>query len=220
MNGQAFRLLERKQAEQIVRGLAHAPFVDGRVTAPGLGLTIKHNLQVERTGEERSAIDETVVAAIGRHQQLHNYAMPVRFTTPMYSRYEPGMQYGDHVDNSLMGKGNGVRTDLAMTLFLSPPASYEGGELTLETGEQIKLDSGEAFVYPATSIHRVAPVSQGVRLAAIIWMQSAVRDERIRAVLHDLSIAVQQAEELKHTELALRLTKSYHNLVRYAANPS
>jgi PKHD-type hydroxylase len=136
---------------------------------------------------------------------------------PIFSRYEPGMAYGDHIDNSLMGGFSGIRTDLAMTLFLSPPDSYHGGELVIEGRDEIKLERGEAVVYSATSVHHVAPVTRGVRLACVTWIQSAVRDERIRAILYDLSRAAEHAETLNNPSLTLLLSKSYHNLTRYAS---
>jgi PKHD-type hydroxylase len=129
------------------------------------------------------------------------------------------MKYGDHVDNALMGGMMGVRTDLAMTIFLTPPSSYDGGELVIEGSDEIKLDVGEAFVYPATSIHHVAPVTRGVRLAVVTWLQSAVRNEQVRAALYDLWIVGREVEKLNDYQLKLRLSKSYQNLIRYAAEP-
>ena len=134
------------------------------------------------------------------------------------------MEYGAHIDSAIMGGSQfaGIRTDLSVTLFLSPPSSYDGGELVIElpAGEQeIKLDAGEAIVYPSCSIHYVAPVSRGVRLAAAIWVQSTVHDERLRGILYDLHRALQQVEAAKNSALTLLLGKSYHNLIRYAAEP-
>jgi len=129
------------------------------------------------------------------------------------------MDYGGHVDGALMGN---VRTDLAMTLFLSPPASYQGGELVVHfsIGEQeIKLDSGEAIVYPANAVHHVNPVTRGIRLAAVTWIQSRVKAESLRGILYDLARAMKQAEKGPDHGHMLLLSKSYHNLVRYAAEP-
>jgi PKHD-type hydroxylase len=222
MNCEVFRLLQTGEVDRIVRDLATRTFKDGKATALGQAREVKHNLQVERSGADLSVIDDIVVASFGRNRDFQAFAMPSRFVTPIVSRYEPGMAYGAHVDNSLMGGFNGLRTDLAMTLFLSPPASYDGGELVIhEAGGQreIKLDCGEAVVYPATSVHHVAPVTRGVRLAAVTWIQSAVHDERARAILYDLSHALRQAEDQKNHDMALLLSKSYHNLIRYAAQP-
>jgi PKHD-type hydroxylase len=218
MNGEIFRLLMPEELKQVVRALEQCSFVDGRETASGQAKDVKNNLQVSGS-KERAENDNLVIAAIQRHPALQAYAMPSRFVQPLFSRYEPGMKYGDHVDSALMGGSQGVRSDYAMTLFLSSPDSYDGGELVLEGGEEIKLDSGEAFVYAATSIHHVAPVTRGVRQAAVTWMQSLVRDVSLRAILYDLWRAIQKIKSDEEQELALLLSKSYQNLIRYAAEP-
>ena len=218
MNGEIFRLLMPEELKQVVRALEQCIFVDGRETATGQAKDVKNNLQVSGS-KERAENDNLVIAAIQRHPGLQAYAMPSRFVPPLFSRYEPGMKYGDHVDSALMGGSQGVRSDYAMTLFLSSPDSYDGGELVLEGGEEIKLDSGEAFVYAATSIHHVAPVTRGVRQAAVTWMQSLVRDVSLRAILYDLWRAIQKIKSDEEQELALLLSKSYQNLIRYAAEP-
>jgi PKHD-type hydroxylase len=219
MNGEIFRLLERKEAEQIVRELGRRTFVDGKVSAAGLAAGVKYNLQAEETGNGTNELDDLVRSAIQRHREFQLFAWPKRFVPPIYSRYEPGMKYGDHVDSALMAGPSAIRTDLAATIFLSPPDSYDGGELVIAGGEEIKLDCGEAFVYPATSIHHVTPVTRGIRLAAVTWIQSLVRDESMRGILFDLGRAVQQAEEVKNFDLSLLLSKTFQNLIRYAAEP-
>jgi PKHD-type hydroxylase len=154
-----------------------------------------------------------------RHREFQTFTLPKRFVPPIFSRYEPGMKYGDHVDSALMGGLNAVRTDFAVTIFLSSPASYDGGELVIGGGDEVKLDCGEAFVYPATTIHHVTPVTRGVRFAAVTWVQSTVRNEQMRGILFDLARAVRQAEPLQNHDLSLLLSKTYQNLIRYAAEP-
>jgi PKHD-type hydroxylase len=222
MNYEVFRLLSPEEAIRIVCGLGQQTFVDGKSTAMGRAREVKHNLQVERADTGLSELDNLIVAAFTRSKSFQDFAMPQRFAMPVFSRYEPGMEYGPHIDNSLMGGFNGIRTDFAMTIFLSSPSSYDGGELVIHLPagrEEIKLDCGEAIVYSASYVHHVAPVTRGVRLAAISWVQSVIRDERLRAILYDLSGALQRAEAGRNDDLSLQLTKSYHNLVRYAAEP-
>src|ERR1700722_16970701 len=120
MNGEVFRLLMPEEVKQVVRGLEQCNFVDGRETARGQAKEVKSNLQVS-SSKERTENDNLVIAAIQRHAGLQAYAMPCRFVPPLFSRYEPGMKYGDHVDSALMGGSQGVRSDYAMTLFLSSP---------------------------------------------------------------------------------------------------
>lgn len=219
MNGQVIRLLERDQAKRIEQKLNLSRFVDGRITAVNQAAAVKHNLQAARNTGETSEIDEIVTAAINKNNDLRLLVLPTKFVTPIYSRYEPGMKYGDHVDSALMGNDFGCRTDLAMTVFLSSPSSYDGGELVIPGAGRIKLDVGEAYIYPATSIHRVQPVTRGVRLAVVTWFQSAVRDETLRGILFDLARGVQAADAMKDFEHQLLLSKCYHNLIRYAAEP-
>ena len=217
-----FRLLGPDDAATMVRELSRLSFTDGKLTADGRAREIKNNLQVDRERAETREVDALFITAFGRNQEFQAFVMPQRFVMPLYSRYDSGMEYGPHIDNSLIGGFSGVRSDLAMTLFLSPPASYDGGELVLHLPvgkEEIKLDSGEAIVYPASYVHQVAPVTRGVRLAAVTWLQSAVRDERLRAILRDLYGAVNQTAAGGNHELSLLLNKTYHNLIRYAAEP-
>lgn len=217
-----FRFLEPNDAATIVRQLERLPFVDGKLTAGGGAREIKNNLQVDRERADTGEADRLFTAALGRNEAFQIFAMPQRFLMPIYSRCESGMGYGPHIDNSLMGGYNGLRTDLAMTLFLSPAESYDGGELVLHLpigAEEIKLQAGEAIVYPASYIHHVTSVTRGVRLAAVTWLQSAVRDERIRAILRDLYDAVNQTAADGKKELSLMLNRNYHNLIRYAAEP-
>ena len=220
MDFQIAQVLERSELQQIVSSLASRTFVDGKLTAQGLARKVKNNLQASRANPEADEIDQIVFTAFRRNELLQRFAIPRRQTLPVFSRYEPGMEYGPHVDGAVMASGNDViRTDLASTLFLSDPASYDGGELVLQLpfGEQeIKLDAGEAIIYSATTLHRVAPVTRGIRLVALTWIQSAVPDERLRAILFDLSGAFKRAESLGDTQLATDLNKSYHNLLRYA----
>jgi PKHD-type hydroxylase len=217
MNYQAIRLLQPGEVNRAVSELAQRTFVDGKATAGGKARDVKHNLQVERTSPETSDLDRMVLQAYRQSPEFQTFAIPKRLLLPIYSRYEPGMAYGAHIDNALMSE---IRTDLATTLFLSRPDTYDGGELVIETPvgeERIKLDAGEAIVYAASTVHYVAPVTRGVRLAAVTWIQSVIRDERIRAILFDLSVCSQLPATAEDAKLSLLLTKSYHNLLRYAA---
>ncbi len=220
MHYRIFQILNRAEVHQVVSSLSNDLFVDGKKTASGRARDVKHNLQVDRTSAEVTERDQIVLAALRRNEDFQTFAFPRRTLLPFFSRYEPGMEYGLHVDSAIMGSATEpVRSDLAATIFLSDPGSYEGGELVLELpiGEQeVKLEAGEAIVYSATSLHRVAPVTKGVRLAALTWIQTSVPDDRLRAILTDLGIALRKADKGGDDELAMMLNKSYHNLLRYA----
>ena len=114
------------------------------------------------------------------------------------------------------------RSDLAVTVFLSKQEDYEGGELMVTTslGElAVKLHRGDAVVYPASTLHRVNPVTKGERLAAVTWVQSHVRDAAQREVLADMemlkqSLATTSADD-EQIDLAFKL---YSNLLRMWAD--
>jgi PKHD-type hydroxylase len=220
MNCQAIRLLLSQEAARLVSELEQREFADGKLTASGFAKDVKYNLQLKREGPGSKELDQVVFSAFQRNKEFQAFAIPARVAAPIFSRYDPGMKYGSHVDNAFMGGVGGLRSDLSVTLFLSPPDTYDGGELVVEMamGEQpIKLDAGEAIVYPSSSIHHVAAVTRGVRYAAVTWVQSAVPDERIRSILYDLQLTMSHADAAKSPALSLMLSKSYNNLLRHAA---
>jgi PKHD-type hydroxylase len=220
MSFQVFRVLDQDELSRINAILSRQTFVDGKLTSSGPARAVKNNLQTERTGPEPTQADQIVLASLNRSQVLQTFAFARRIMMPLFNRYENGMEYGAHVDSAIMGQGGEqIRTDFSMTIFLTDPADYDGGELALETsfGEQeVKLDAGEAVVYPSTTIHRVTPVTRGVRLAAVTWIQSGVRDERLRTILFDLNQAASHAAAKGDHDLSVTLSKSYNNLLRYA----
>jgi PKHD-type hydroxylase len=225
MNYHVLRLLQPQELSAVVSFVNQQTFKDGKATAHGLARMVKNNLQTERTSTDLSQADRILIGALQRSLEFQRFAQPKRIVVPMFSRYDPGMEYGPHIDDAVMSNkygGDPLRSDLAMTIFLSPPSSYDGGELVIEMplGEQeIKLDAGEAVVYSSSSIHHVNRVTRGSRLAAVAWVQSTVRSEPLRAILFDLIQAVDRSRTLGDHDLSLRLGKSYHNLLRYAAEP-
>jgi PKHD-type hydroxylase len=190
-----------------------ALFRDGRLTAGWHAREVKHNLQADRGAVAN--ILEQIERALLRHPVLRAAARPKRIVRLLVSRYEPGMTYGSHVDDALM---DGVRCDLSFTLFLSEPDSYAGGELVIEeaSGERaFKLNAGELILYPSTTLHRVAPVREGVRLAAVGWVRSLVRGGAEREILFDLENALQAVFEREgKTPLFDLLVKTRTNLLR------
>jgi PKHD-type hydroxylase len=221
LNLQILQVLEPDELQRVIAGVARLTFADGQATASGAARAAKHNLQSAPTGPKPAEIDQIVLNALGRNREFQQFAIPKRLLIPTFARYTAGMEYGWHLDNAVMGAGDPLRTDLAATLFLSEPESYDGGELILDVpsgGQEIKLGAGEAVIYPATTIHRVAKVTRGAREVAVTWIQSAVRDERIRGILYDLARAHDKAEQQNDAEAAMLINKSYQNLLRYAAD--
>jgi PKHD-type hydroxylase len=208
-----------------VRTLVEAcGFVDGRSTAGYRAERVKQNLQLDPASEGVKPLVELLHAALAENQEFKDVAFPRILRLPTVSRYLPGMAYGRHSDNAMMGRPPGrIRSDVAVTLFLSDPAAYDGGELIVYSpfGEQhIKLPAGAAVVYPASTLHEVAPVTRGERLAAVFWAQSFVRDVLHRQLLHDLRKARTEVNDsLPDSEASTLIYHVYHNLVRLWSDP-
>jgi PKHD-type hydroxylase len=218
MNYQIFSVLQPAQTQHLLEELAAHPFLDGKATAYGIARDVKNNRQAERT-DVLAPLDELVTNALYANTDFQAFAFPRKVRLPIFSRYEPGMTYGPHVDATIFNDdGVLMRADLAVTLFLSAPETYDGGELVIELPygeEEIKLAAGEAVVYSASSVHRVAPVTRGVRMAAVTWVQTAVQDERMRAILYDLYLMLHQVETGE--DPTLLLNKTYNNLLRISS---
>jgi PKHD-type hydroxylase len=203
-------------------------WVDGRVTAGHQGARVKHNLQVDEQSPVARELGALIVGVLERHSLFLSAALPSRIYPPLFNRYDgtTGMHFGSHVDGAvrlLPGTGDKIRTDLAATLFLAGPDSYDGGELAIEDvygTQSVKLPAGQMVLYPATSRHRVLPVTRGSRLASFFWVQSMVRDDARRALLFDLDMAIIRltADAPGHPSL-VDLAGCYHNLVRMWGEP-
>jgi PKHD-type hydroxylase len=202
-------------------GADDAPWTDGRVTAGHQGVHVKQNQQITEGSALALELGDRVLAALERHPLFISATLPNRVYPPMFNRYQGGMHFGSHVDGSVRlvpGSGAKFRTDVSATLFLAPPESYDGGELLIEDTygtQSVKLAAGDMVVYPASSRHRVTPVTRGARLACFFWVQSMVRDDGQRALLFDLDNAIQRLTATSADESArVHLTGCYHNLLR------
>jgi PKHD-type hydroxylase len=208
-------VLSAEEVATVVATLARVRFIDGKATAGFAAKIVKNNRQAEGSDRSLEAIRKLVAERILGNDVFRLAVRPKALSPLLFSRYETGMYYGSHVDDALMG---GMRTDVSFTLFLSDPASYDGGELTIESAsgeETFKLDAGALIAYSATSLHRVADVTRGARVAAVGWARSFVRDPARRELLFDLDTARRQmfAREGKSAEFDL-VSKSLANLLR------
>lgn len=197
--------------------LSGARFVDGKASAGAAARRVKQNVEAERSGLER--LDEMVMRALARHSAYRGGALPLHAATPLYVRYAPGMGYGDHLDDPVMGTGGVMyRSDVAVTVFLSAPQEYDGGELVIRhaAGEQsVKLPAGDAVLYPAGTIHHVNPVTRGERLVAVTWVQSVVRDPARRELLYGLNLAREKLlARAPDAEETAQVNAAYLNLIR------
>lgn len=217
------RVLEAEDLARILTGLEEkARWIDGKATAGPAARAVKHNLQAAGADSAIQALEHFAEHALRRHPMFEIAARPRKLSRLLFSRYEPGMTYGAHTDDAIMG-ADAIRTDLAFTLFLSDPESYDGGELTISSalGEQaVKLNAGDAILYPAGTIHYVAPVLRGARIACVGWVQSLIADSAQREILFDLSVARTRISSSNAArEDLLSLDKSVSNLLRMWARP-
>lgn len=202
--------------------LKQADWTDGRVTAGTQAATVKNNRQLPETSPVAQQLRAIVLEALSKNPAFFSAALPRRIYPPLFNRYgDEANAFGNHVDNAIRthpATAQHVRTDLSFTLFLNNPTDYDGGELIIEDGmggRAVKLPAGHLILYPSYSVHRVEPVTHGVRLACFTWLESMVREPQRRDLLHemDLSIAALRSEH-GETDTAVRLTSCYHNLMR------
>jgi len=200
--------------------LAAETWVDGKVTAGEQSAQAKRNLQVPEEAPAARELGEQILAALGRNPVFVSAALPLRVFPPLFNRYDTGMAFDTHVDNAIRFAGPvRFRTDLSATLFLTDPADYDGGELIVEDayGEHaVKLPAGDMILYPASSLHRVAPITRGSRWASFFWAQSMVKSDEQRPLLWNLDNAIQAlSAKLGQTDPeVVSLTGGYHNLLR------
>jgi PKHD-type hydroxylase len=202
--------------------LTRAAWIDGRATAGDQSGLVKRNLQVPEEATEAKALGEMILAALAGNPSFMSAALPLRVYPPLFNRYAEAMGFGDHIDSAVRISpvtGGRYRTDLSCTLFLTDPDEFDGGELVIEgalASAGLKLPAGDMVLYPATTVHRVEPVTRGERWAAFFWVQSMVADQSRRDLLHNLDqaiIAVRGDLGDVHPA-AVSLVGVYHNLVR------
>lgn len=203
--------------------LAEAKFEDGKLTAQGMAQSVKQNEQLQRNQETATQLDAVLMQAITRHPLLIAWGAPRTISMPLINRHAEGMHYGFHVDAAVTTQGSVMRRDLSVTLFLSDPSTYEGGELEVESPgglKRIKPAAGCAFAYATHAIHQVRQVTRGVRHAAVFWLQSLIQDDQMRQSLFDLqAVTSSLAEKGVQGQEMLLLSKLHQNLTRKFSAP-
>lgn len=215
------QLFSPEETRQLRETLEQAQWQDGRKTAGHIAQNVKRNEQLALDDPIAVQLGEKILARLGQNPLFISAALPARVLPPRFNRYAGGGTYGNHIDNAIFtipGNGARVRTDISSTLFLSEPDSYDGGELVIEDTygvHSIKLPAGHMVVYPGTSLHRVNPVTRGVRYASFFWTQSLVALDVQRRTLFELDTAIQRltADHPEHPSIS-QLTGVYHNLLR------
>lgn len=212
-------VLSPAKLKNILETLDESQFVDGKISAGAAAQQVKNNQEMTQGNKKAEYLDHLLMSSLAEHPVFRSAALPFRVAQPVFAQYGPGMEYGDHVDDPIMGSGPiKFRTDVSITVFLSEPDQYQGGELIINTpfGEQkVKSPAGHAIMYPSTSVHRVASVDSGQRRVAIVWLQSMVRDPAKRELLFELDQARNTLlQQNSQSDTAKQVDRSYVNLLR------
>jgi PKHD-type hydroxylase len=214
-------ILSASEVAQMRTKLDAANWVDGKVTAGYQAQRVKENEQLPEGSPVALELGDLVLKGLARSPLFMSAALPLRVFPPMFNRYRGGGKFGTHVDTAIRQQvttGQRIRTDVSATLFLTAPEEYDGGELIVEDtygSHSVKLPAGHMVLYPATSLHRVEPVTRGARVSSFFWIQSMIRTDADRAMLFDLDQTIQKlAVELPGSPLGVNLTGIYHNLLR------
>ncbi|MBP6819840.1 Fe2+-dependent dioxygenase [Ferrovibrio sp. MS7] len=215
-------VLTKQQVAYCRQAMAQAEWIDGAVTAGEQSSQVKRNRQLPEESPLAVELGNLILDALADAPLFISAALPLKTFPPLFNRYEGGETFGFHIDNAIRGvRGtpHRVRTDLSATLFLAEPEEYDGGELVVEDtygSHEAKLPAGDMVLYPASSLHKVRPVTRGARIASFFWMQSMIRDDGQRQMLFELDSTIQElgARHGLNDPAVVRLTGIYHNLLR------
>jgi PKHD-type hydroxylase len=214
-------VLTREQVLQFREALDGADWIDGRATVGPQGAQVKQNRQLPELSPVGQRLGRIILETLGRQPLFLSAVLPLRTSPPLFNRYEGGEHYGLHIDGAMRamaGSDRILRTDVSSTLFLTDPEDYDGGELVVVDTygtHEVKLPPGDLIVYPATSLHRVEPVTRGARTCSFFWTQSMVPDDGRRTMLFELDQNIQKLRaRIGDGEEVVALTGHYHNLVR------
>lgn len=219
-------LLNAQELQDARLLLADALWQDGRESAGSQAAQVKNNEQLPRRCAATQALQASVLGALNRSTMFFSMSLPQRIFPPHINRYGAlRNHYGAHVDNAvrlMADSGQAVRTDLSATVFLNDPQDYDGGELLIGEGlaqRSVKLPAGHMVLYAGNSVHQVTPVTRGHRLASFFWIQSMVRDDACRVLLHDLDMSILALRSTHGDDAtSVALTGTYHNLLRMWAD--
>ncbi|MFL6791753.1 MAG: Fe2+-dependent dioxygenase [Bradyrhizobium sp.] len=221
-------VLSKADVTEFRRLMDACAWEDGRSTAGAASALVKRNEQLPPDGEVARQLGNRLLSALTANPRFISAAIPLKIFPPLFNRYAAADRhhFGLHVDNAVRGDnltGLRIRTDLSVTLFLSEPDEYDGGELVVEDlygSHEIKLPAGDLVLYPASSLHLVTPVTRGTRVASFFWLQSMVRDAHARSMIFDLDTAIQALVQRlgRDDPETVKLTGIYHNLIRHWAD--
>lgn len=214
-------VLSQEEVVQFRNLLDNTNWVDGKVTAGYQSAKVKDNLQLPESNPVAIELGQKILKALEQSPLFIAAALPAKIFPPLFNRYDGGQSFGNHVDNSIRripATGEYVRTDLSVTLFLSSPEEYDGGELVVEDTygvHAVKLPAGHLVLYPSTSLHHVRPVTRGSRVCSFFWLQSMIRSEAHRSLLLNLDVSIQRlGQDVPDHPSLVELTGVYHNMLR------
>lgn len=214
-------VLSQEQLIHCRKLLDEANWIDGKLTAGIQAISVKNNLQLAENSELLAYLRDMITQALRVNPLFISSALPNHIISPFINRYENGGKYGNHVDNSILYDatvGKSFRTDISCSLFFTQPDEYEGGEMVIVDTfgtHEVKLPAGDLILYPSTSLHRVEPVTKGVRMVSFMWVQSMIRSAWKRSILFELDNTIQslRAKYGESTE-AINLSIHYHKLIQ------
>ena len=218
---------EEVQSARALLQAPDAPWVDGRSSAGGQAVAHKRNEQLAQDSAQSHELRALVLAALQRDALFFSAALPKKIFNPLFNRYSGDSNfYGDHVDGAVLrsrSPDQWVRSDISCTLFLADPQEYDGGELRIQEAHserQVKLPAGDLVLYPSSTVHQVAPVTRGARLAGFFWIESMVRSTEQRLLLWNMDMdLLKLRSRVGDTDPAVvGLTGTYHNLLRMWAD--
>jgi len=215
-------ILSKDDVKQVRAHLDAADWEDGAKTAGAQSREVKRNQQLPLTSDTAQTLGKFILQKLTSDPLFLSAALPAKILPPMFNKYAQAETFGAHIDNAIRMNPltqERLRTDLSMTLFLSEPEDYDGGELVIEDhyGRQtVKLPAGDMILYPATSLHEVTPVTRGARVSSFFWLQSMIRSDANRRILFDLDQSIQSLSNSigANDPETVRLTGIYHNLIR------
>lgn len=214
-------VLSKEQLIECRKLLDNAQWIDGKLTAGSQAVNVKSNLQLAENSETLRYLRTIIINSLNTNPLFISSAIPNHIISPFVNRYENGGAYGNHVDNSILYDATvkkNFRTDISCSLFFTNPEEYEGGEMVIEDTfgtHEIKLPAGDMILYPSTSLHRVEPVTKGVRMVSFMWIQSMIRSAWKRSMLFELDNTIQTIRgKYGETQEAVNLSIHYHKLIQ------
>ena len=212
-------LLTQEEVARLQAIAQQMNFVDGKLS--NTTHIAKQNLQASRDPRDSMYVESAQIVTNGyvRSREFGNFTLAKQFSQPLMSRYDVGMKYGVHSDSAHLPipPSTILRTDLSSTVFLNDPSTYGGGELVIHAGDQpitLKMNAGDAVIYPSTWLHEVTEVTSGSRLVSICFIESMIRDQHQRTQMFELKRVAEEERDRMTWDNRMRMEVALQNLLR------